>query len=241
MNAELAITEFQVLLSQAGGSYIKAFDILAAQTQAAAVSTRKPTKADKLSAAEAVITSKDPEALAEIRKVFTDWVKFVKTSPDIDAQTLAADPKAKLHLMKEFLAYDKAFYYLQADRERIRKLVFEAVALNAAAAGASDPDNVNGDIEVPALGKKFSKYGCGTKTPTVNEDMLRELVGEKVWKKSCVTTHVPQQVIPAHTEQKFSIEKYMEAVSDDPELMYTLKEAMRVGEAKTPSFTVKDL
>lgn len=238
--ASVVKSEYAQLLERAGGSALKAFELLEAQERSLQDKPKPVTKDARIAAARTVIETKDPDALAEVRKAMTDLVSMIKKSKDLDPANFS-DSDA-LSLMKRWVAFDKADVMLKAEREYIREKVFDVIAHREAAKGNPDPENTNGSIEVPSLGKKFDKYGCGYKATKVDEAYLRALIGDdKAWEKFCVKTVVPRQVIEAHTEMTFSLEKYMEAAGSKPELLETLSAALEIGDAKSPSFTVRDL
>jgi hypothetical protein len=142
-------------------------------------------------------------------------------------------------LAQEFLDERKVGELLAARKEQIKAAVFAHITTELKAQGVKNPENTNGAIAVPSLGVEFQRYGCGPKTPTVNVEILKELLGEERFDEICTTVDVPERIVPAHTETVVSGEKIMLATQADPEILELVRQSLESGGWKSPSFTLR--
>ncbi len=102
--------------------------------------------------------------------------------------------------------------------------------------GVPDPENVNGDLEVPALGKRFARQGAGYGDPKVDEKGLRAKIGNEKWEAVCELVEVP-----ATTKKVFSLKKFMDLARADVALLDSLTECLVPGSMKSPSLATPNL
>jgi hypothetical protein len=81
------------------------------------------------------------------------------------------------------------------------------------------------------LGKRLSREGAGRKDSALDEDKLRELIGDEAFAAISV------EVVTRKVDDALLIA----AVADNPELLEQVRAAVEVGDWKTPRFTIRDI
>jgi hypothetical protein len=120
---------------------------------------------------------------------------------------------------------------VDATYDAAKAAIFRTMDVVAEAAGEAFPEHTNVEIEVPELGKKLVREGCGRKEASLDEERLRELVGETVW--SAITS---EHVVRAVDEAKLS-----KAILADPALLEQVRTATEAGGWKSPRLSVRDI
>ena len=138
-------------------------------------------------------------------------------------------------LMLQFLAQRDIAEFMAVCRDRIKELAFVHLDAEFADQGEEDPSSINGSIDVPSLGKRFSREGAGYADPTVNEALLKAALGDQ-WEQVYVRTVVPETVV-----YSLSMEKLMDLVDGDPAIMEKVRDALTPGAPKTARLFVRDL
>lgn len=123
---------------------------------------------------------------------------------------------------------------IKAGYDLAKELVFRSMDL--AFAEEEFPEHTNGVIDVPGLGKRFSREGAGRKDSSLDEDALRERVGEEVWAQ--ITR---EEVIPATTVRKIDEAALIAAAADNPALLEDVRAAVKVGDWKSPRLMIRDI
>lgn len=98
------------------------------------------------------------------------------------------------------------------------------------------PEHTNGVIDVPEMGKRFCREGAGRQDSSLDEDKLRDLVGEEVWER--ITR---EEVIPATTVRKLDEQALIAATHENPALLEAVRESVKVGNWKSPRLWVRDI
>ncbi len=142
---------------------------------------------------------------------------------------------------EELLAQRNLKELLEVRKEMIREAVFNSLNLQLGAEGVEDPENTNGSIPVPELGKRLSREACGPKDPKLNEEKLEIDLGEERWLQVCEVEEIPEQVIPAHTQYTLSVERLMKLAESDLSILEIVRDCLEVGGYKTPRFFVRNL
>lgn len=174
----------------------------------------------------------DVERLLSLQEEMARFIDLV-TIPI--GEDLILPDSSKLILMQQFLAKRNISEFADVIGEQVKAIVFAHIEAEAAADGEEDPANVNGSIEVPALGKKFSKEGAGYTTPTINETVLAQLLPADVVAEVFVTKEVIK------VERSLDLPKLMALMGERPELMAVIGEALNPGIPKTQRLYVRDL
>ena len=117
-----------------------------------------------------------------------------------------------------------------------KELVFRSMDQAFAEAGEEFPEHTNGALDVPELGKRFCREGAGRKDSSLDEDKLRELVGEEVWAQ--ITR---EEVIPATTVRKIDEAALIAAAADNPALLEDVRAAVKVGDWKSPRLMIRNI
>ncbi len=240
MATDVQLNDLAELLNQSGGSFVKALEKFVANEQAKQLKpSRKPTKADRDVAAQAILATKDTAALAELDSLFGSFIDLVRATDEVDVENPTEEQKAQL--MRQQLVNNELSDFLQSARERVRQTVFDIVTEQHRAKGVIDPENHNGQVDVPELGKKFMKYNAGYTKATPDLAGLKADLGDELWDLVTDKEKVRRQIIPAHTKVTFNIEKFARLAAERPELLTILQENLVPGEPKSPSFKIGDL
>lgn len=182
----------------------------------------------------------DVEKLVELQEMMENYVDQIAIR-EVPESPVVLDEKQRHDLMSEHISLSTIQEVLLARRDFIKSMVFQSLTQENVEAGVSDPENQNGKIEVPELKKVFCREGTGRTAPTINEEKLKELLGEEKWEEVVNRVEVPEQVIPAHVETTLDVEKLMSAATQNPELLETIRESLQPGKYKSPKFVVRDL
>lgn len=187
------------------------------------------------------LESYDVERLLALQNTMTSFIDLITQSTLIqeDADPVL-DGKRSAELMSRYLDQREIDELMATVKDLIRSAVFSHLDTVLAAGGAADPANTNGTLEVPELGKKFCREGAGYRDPSLDEDRLRELLGDR-WAAVCDDVDIPEQIIPAHQAQVFSVEKALKLGRVDPTVMEVLRECVIPGAPKTPRLMVRNI
>jgi hypothetical protein len=235
--ANIVETDITRLIREAGG-YMEAFAALVDQKIDTEVArTSRMTVADRKAGHLDTIRTRDAEKVKEMKVVMRKFADSVIKSEALhleDGEQLSE--KDQLQLMEAYIAFQKVKEFAEAWNEECRGTVFDHITAVNEELGVEYPEFQNGSIEVPKLGKRFCKEGNGRKAPTIDEEKLKEALGEDLWNKV-----QDEELVPAKVVKALSIEKLMKAVEDDPALLELVRESLIVGEFKNPRFQVRDL
>lgn len=187
------------------------------------------------------LESYDVDRLLALQQTMTSFVDLVTTSRLMqeDAEPVLDAVQAK-DLMARYLDQREINELMATVKDLIRSTVFSHLDATLRAEGVDDPANTNGTLEVPELGKRFCREGAGYKDPSLDEQRLRELLGDR-WADVCDNIDVPEQVIPAHQEQVFSVSKALKLGRTDPAVMEVLRDCVIPGAPKTPKLMVRNI
>lgn len=227
--------DVEAFLDSVGGNYVEAYNKIVAdeQTRVIAAAPRSNAELRKAAYRQAVATL-DRKQMAAIAKTVRNFMPLVRQNAAITSETgILAEDEAE-DLMIEILEVKRLKEIVKSREDAIRARVFNSMTEDFAAQGEEFPEHVAGSIEVPKLGLKFTRERCGRKEPELNETKLEKLVGEDTWAK---VSRV--EVIPAQETRVFDIDLFMQAARRRPALLEQLREALVVGEFKSPAFYVR--
>jgi hypothetical protein len=120
---------------------------------------------------------------------------------------------------------------VDATYDAAKAAIFRTMDVVAEEAGEAFPEHTNVEIDVPEIGKRLVREGCGRKEASLDEERLRDLVGEAVWQE--ITS---EHVVRAVDEQKLS-----RAILADPGLLEQVRTATEAGGWKSPRLSVRDI
>lgn len=120
---------------------------------------------------------------------------------------------------------------VDATYDAAKSAIFRTMDEVAAEAGEEFPEHTNVWIDVPELGKRLSREGAGRKEATLDEDVLRELVGETVWK----------EITSEHVVRVVDEDKLSKAALKHPALLEQVRKATEVGGWKSPRLMIRDI
>lgn len=240
---EVALAEriaMSELLRRSGGSYIKAFENLAREVQNASKIPRTSVEQRKKSWLEA-LAKMDEDKLLDMQEKMSDYVDLL-SKHEISFEELPTELNdvQRVQLMRSALMSKDIKEFIETYYEWVRKVVFEVVAEEKSREGVDDPEHAKGEIKVPELGKRFCKQGGGRKDPILDQEKLKELLGEQ-WEDACEAEILPPITLPERVEHHFSVEKLMKLAETNPSILEKIRECLRPGEFKSNSFTILNL
>lgn len=228
---QIAETELRNLLASVDGNYVAAYDQLVGEEtrRKALAEAPRATLEHRRQVWRAAVAKLDRHLLARMNKTLRGYMTMVRRNAAItasDEPRILTDAEAH-DLMVEHLDMKEIEVFVATRRDDIRRTVFGHLTESFAAAGEEDPENINGSIDVPELGKRFCREGTGRKDPEIDEDRLRELLGEDAW--SLVTE---TEIIPAQEVTTLSIDKVMRLAQSDPGVLEKVRESLIIGAGK---------
>lgn len=200
-----------------------------------AKATSRSTVAARKAALRADLEDFNVDRLLELEDKMSKFIDLVTLTY---GEVEILDDKAKTILMAQFLGQRDITEFTAVVKDKIKEIAFAHMNAELELAGVQDPENQNHTIEVPALGKAFSREGAGYTDPSINEDVLRSLLTdmapetvEKVFITKEVVTKVHELNLPA----------LMSLVEEDPTLMLAVEESLTPGAPKNARLNVRDL
>lgn len=227
----MTTAEFDLSALARTGGEVAVFEALLASIPAESTPKSKSTVATRKEASRRALEEWNLDRLLELQAKMSRIID-VMTANDLNTDDEPVMSPAKtVAVMAEYLDERDVAELLDVRKDMIRDAVYTHI-------DAVEGPDANGAIEVPELGKKFTREGCGTATPTVDEQRLQALLGEK-WLDACDETIVPAQ--EARIEYKLSVEKVLDLAHKDPAVLEALRSCLVPGKPKTPRFWVRDL
>ena len=236
MNKSLATSaDLAALLAQDEDGFVA--NIVAAEA-AKALQTEKTgnNAAIRKASIRKAMVSADKKAVADhvaALKAQADLFKKVAAQAEAIGET-GADTEQAVLLMSLITGGKLGEEFIKAAYDLGKELVFRS--MDQAFADEEFPEHTNGVLDVPELGKRFSREGAGRKDSSLDEDKLRELVGEEVWAQ--ITR---EEVIPATTIRKIDEAALIAATADNPSLLEDVRAAVKVGDWKSPRLMIRDI
>lgn len=176
------------------------------------------------------------EELVELFKSVSSYAdKMVEATESLSQEQVDA-------LGEEYLLWQKFNDFLESRNKTFRGMVFSTLDEQASQTSSSvPPHQTKGKLVANTSEGKlsFNREGGDRKKPTVDVDRLKEVVGDSRFEKLTDKIKVRRQVIPAHTEEKFSEEKFVEAVYNGDITFEEAQEVLIPGAWQTPRFTVR--
>jgi hypothetical protein len=120
---------------------------------------------------------------------------------------------------------------VDATYDAAKAAIFRTMDLVAEEAGEEFPEHTNVEIEVVELGKKLVREGAGRKDASLDEELLRDIVGEDVW----------SEITSEHVVRVVDEEKLAKAALKHGDLLEQVREATRAGGWKSPRLMVRDI
>lgn len=176
----------------------------------------------------------EPTQLANLRKKMNTFFSSL-TRVHVEEPRELTEEEATL-LMQELVAGAELAEAYEARREDAKRMVFNSLTAQNRAAGVKDPEQHNGVIEVPKVGKQFIRQGTGRKDPQLNPLMLQKLLSPEDWELISKKTVIPEHVVYEIDEDR--LKKFLHA---NPRAVELLRKSLIPGEWKSPSFSIRDL
>ncbi len=158
---------------------------------------------------------------------------------DLITLELGSDPvlteEGAVTVMVQSLARRDFSEFLDVCKDKIKEFVFAHFDALAEAAGAEDPENTNGVLEVPSLGMKFCREGTGYGDPTIDDDVLKHALGDR-WEQV-----YDVQIIPERREETLNQEALWNLVQQDPTLMEKIRDSLQPGAPKPGRLVIRPM
>jgi hypothetical protein len=138
-------------------------------------------------------------------------------------------------LMTQALSRRNITEFMEVCHSRIKEVFFSHLNATFEEEGEEDPEAVSGSVEVPSLGMKFCREGAGRTTPSVDEGILREALGDR-WKEV-----YREEIIPAQKIRTLDYDRLWELVGEEPGLMEKLREALEPGALKNARLVLRPM
>jgi hypothetical protein len=237
LDTHAATAELAALLAADDNGFVA--NIVAAQAEKALQTEKTGNNAAIRKAAirKAAITA-DKKAVADhvsALKSQADLLNKVAARAEAIAESGANEDDAVL-LMSLIQGGKLGEEFIKASYDLGKELVFRTLDLAFAEAGEEFPEQTNGFIDVPETGKRFAREMAGRRDSKLDEDKLRELVGEDVWAQ--ITR---EEVIPATVVRKLDEQSLIAAAAANPALLEQVREAVKVGDWKAPRLMIRDI
>lgn len=120
---------------------------------------------------------------------------------------------------------------VDAAYETSKTAIFRTMDEAAAEEGEEFPEHTNVWIDVPDLGKRLSREGAGRKEAELDQDALRDLVGDEVW----------AQITSEHVVRVVDEEKLAKVALKNKGLLEQVRKATVPGGWKSPRLMVRDI
>ncbi len=199
----------------------------------------RATAAKRKDAHKKMLEDFDLDALLAMQEKMAQTVDRI-TANQMDLKAGLLDEGTARELMVEILDQTDIKELLEVRRDMIRSVVFEHITEINSRQGAADPENTNGSLEVPELGKRFSKESCGRKPPKVDQEALMEELGDD-FDKACRIEVIPEHVVPESQEYVLDHDKLQKMAEEDPAVLEKIRRCLIPGDYRTPRFHIRDM
>lgn len=120
---------------------------------------------------------------------------------------------------------------VDATYDAAKAAIFLTMNKTAEAEGEEFPEHTNVWIDVPELGKRLSREGAGRKEAELDEEALRDLVGDDLWEQ--ITSEVTVRVVDEAKLSKLALK--------NKGLLEQVRKATIPGGWKSPRLMVRDI
>jgi len=193
-------------------------DLLAAKVNKLPEKTARVTIAQRKDALKEDFANYDVDKLLAIQADLNDFINLV-TAPLTSEGDILNDHDRVL-VGRQFVAQRKLGELCDVVKDQVKAFSFGHISATLEAAGEIDPDNTNGSIEIPELSLRLCREAAGYNTPTIDEPLLKELLGPERW----------DQVYETHTEtvirKGVNLEKLFALADGDPEVLMHVEAAL---------------
>ena len=197
--------------------------------------SKKTTIDSRKSEWKEAVESLDVDRLLEVQQEMDSFIDKVRVLSKKDSDKIELSKAEAKDLMTEHLSNKHITEFLEARQAMVKEMVFQVIDERLRNEGVENPSVVNGEIQVPELGKVFRKEGAGLKSPSLDMAKLRELLGDRVEE---VTV---RKTIPEHVVEEVDEDLLVELAQKDESVMEAIQEAAVPGKPKSARFVVRDL
>jgi hypothetical protein len=210
-----------------------ALEAMMTETAGQVYAEKAPTTGERQAEYLAAIKDKDLSQLLELQEKMVSVVdRIVANNIDLEnLDTLSAQEAEAL--MVELIEQKDIEVLLKLRYAMIRAAVFAHIDMDNTARKIAYPEKAPGEIEVPPLGKRFTREG-GKMRATFDQAKMAQVLTKEQYDRIYPTVAVPEQVIEAHTEERFDEDALHDMVMADFSLLEKLRAAV-VPSGFTPS------
>lgn len=238
MTKAIVPAELSGLLDAAANNLIS--DIIAGAEAKALQTEKRGSNAETRKAAHLAALVKANKKVkgctADLAPITEDFHSYLTLSKSVSkfvenaAQVGLSDEEAIL-VLKQVMSGKLIKEVVDATYDAAKEAVWATMNIAFAEAGESDPEHVNGYLDVPELGKRFCREGAGRKDSEFDMDKLRAVVGDEVF----------EQITVAKVTYEVNDTALSAAILANPDLMEGLRDAVKVGDWKSPRLMIRDI
>lgn len=232
---EVAIATLSELLRTADGDTVVAMQALLEHTQRKVVVAEKSTVESRKAAYRKMWADYDVEKMIQLDERAKGLIDRIASNDLTKIDGVMTGDQA-VATMEEHLESRELTEALDARKELRKAAVFTHIDAVLAAQGIEDPQNHNGEVEVPECGMKFAREAAGYTPATLDEGKLRVVLGEEVWKEIS-----DAEIIPATVQLTLNKTKLLDLANRDPSILDKLSDCLLPGKPKTPRLNVRKL
>ena len=223
---------FEAIAQAAGVSVAADKKVVAVPASKVVQRTERTTRADRKASLVDGLREFDVDHLGGLQEVLSGFVSLVTES--LGDELVLSEQYAHT-VMSQALAVRTLVDIAQVVQEQVKSVVFEHFDSALAEQGHPDPQNVNASLDVPELGMSLRREGAGYSSPMIDEQKLADLLGD------AVETVYVTKVIPAQEVRVLDEDLLMNLVSNQPELLEKVREALIPGSPKKARLNLRNL
>ena len=175
------------------------------------------------------------DRLDHFQATLGEFLELATTAIAFEDDSAKLLPAGQNTLMAQYLAARDIGEFVSVIRDRIKEYAFDHMDTVLDEKGVTDPAAHNAEIEVPIYGMQFKREAAGYADPTIDEEKLKVLLGER-WKE--VYT---EETIPAKKVFVLNEDALINLLHSEPEMVEKLREVAVPGELKAGRLNVRNM
>lgn len=193
-------------------------ELLAAKVNKLPVKTPRVTIAQRKAELKENFANYDVDRLLELQAQLNGVIDLVTQPLTSEGDILTTEDQNLVG--RQYLAQQKMGELADVIKDNVKAIVFGHISAVLDAEGEIDPENTNGSIELPELGLRLCREGTGYATPTIDEPLLKELLGPERWAQ---VYEVHEKVV---VEKGVNLEKLFALADGDPQVLMHVEAAL---------------
>lgn len=215
-----------------------ALEAMMVETAGEAYAEKAPTSGERKAEYLNAIKDKDLSQLLELQEKLASVVDhIVANNIDLENLSTLSAPAAEA-LMIELIDQKDVEALLKLRYAMIRAAVFAHIDIDNTARKVAYPEKAPGEIEVPALGKRFTREG-GKMRATFDQAQMAQVLTKEQYDRIYPTVLVEEQVIEAHVEERFDEDALKDMVMADFTLLEKLRACVQPNGFTPSSFHIR--